>query len=211
MPFCGILYEDASLLLCVKEAGLDSEKALPARLSEQTGGEIYCVHRLDRDAAGLMVYAKSRKAAAALSAAVSQGQFHKEYLAVVQGETEDRGQLRDLLYHDAARNKTYVVKRMRRGVREALLNYETLERREGLSLARIQLLTGRSHQIRVQFSSRKQPLVGDRKYGSAYRDCPLALWSAELSFPHPETGETLTFSAVPDQTLWPWSLFPEKL
>ncbi len=203
-----IVYEDAALILCVKPAGVISEEGgLPELLRQETGcREVFCVHRLDRETAGLMVYAKTAKAAASLSAAITAGKFRKEYLAVVQGQPEAEGQMRDLLYRDPARNKSFVVQRMRKGVREALLSYRTLDRQEELSLVRISLGTGRSHQIRVQFSSRGMPLAGDKKYGSRFRDWPLALWAASLSFPHPVTGETICRELPPPEEL-PWTLF----
>ena len=115
--------------------------------------------------------------------------------------------MEDLLYHDVKRNKSYVVTRQRRGVRSAVLDFERLACVNSLSLVRVSLLTGRSHQIRVQFASRGLPLVGDRKYGSQNRTVPLALWSSELSFPHPVSGETLSFSAPPPASA-PWTVFP---
>ena len=204
-----ILYEDRELLVCEKPAGLISEEGgLPALLrAELSLPELYCVHRLDRETGGLMVYAKTRRAAAGLSAAIAAGELKKEYLAVVQGQPEPGGELRDLLYRDAAKNKSFVVKRMRKGVREARLSYRLLDTREGLSLLRIYLETGRSHQIRVQFASRGFPLAGDRKYGSALRDWGLALWSASLAFPHPVSREILRFALLPPKAR-PWDLFP---
>ena len=203
-----ILYEDRALVICEKPAGVLSEEGgMPGLLREALGcPEIYCVHRLDRETGGLMVYAKTKRAAAALSAAIAAGELEKEYLAVLQGQPEEHGTLRDLLYRDAAKNKSFVVKRMRKGVREAELRYRRLESREGFSLVRVKLLTGRSHQIRVQFASRGMPLVGDGKYGSAWRDRGLALWSTALSFPHPVTGERLSRTLPPPKD-WPWSLF----
>ena len=204
-----ILYEDRDLLLCEKPVGVDSEEEMPRLLREATASpEICCVHRLDRETGGLMVYAKTKRAASGLSACIAAGKLEKEYLAVVPGPAEERGVLRDLLFRDAAKNKSYVVDRMRRGVREAELRYERLAFREGWSLLRIALKTGRSHQIRVQFASRGLPLAGDRKYGSACRDCSLALWSVFLAFPHPVTGRRITGQLPPPET-WPWTLFPE--
>ena len=207
-----ILYRDSALAVCLKRPGLLSEEGgMPALLREALGGEIYCVHRLDKAVGGVMVYARTKEASAALSAAAARGALEKEYLAVVQGvPTEERGTLRDLLYHDAARNKSYVVTRARRGVREAVLDYRLLGSAayEGaaLSALRIVLHTGRSHQIRVQFASRGLPLVGDGKYGASLRGGALALWSASLGFPHPLTGEKLRFSAPPPEA-FPWDLF----
>ena len=207
-----ILYEDRSLILCEKPAGVLSEEGgMPELLRDALGTqEIYCVHRLDRETGGLMVYAKTKQAAAALSRTIADGGLQKEYLAVAEGETPVNGTLRDLLYRDAAKNKSYVVKRMRRGVREAELSYERLAFREGLSLLRVRLKTGRSHQIRVQFASRGFPLVGDKKYGSSVRDASLALWSTKLSLPHPGSGEILS-SELPPPESWPWTLFSDLL
>lgn len=207
-----VLYEDPFLLLCEKPAGVISEEGgLPDLLRQELGlPEIYCVHRLDRETGGLMIYAKTRNAAAELSRMMSDGLLQKEYWAVVQGDAPERGELRDLLYRDAAKNKSYVVSRMRRGVREAELVFQCSARREGLSLLRVCLKTGRSHQIRVQFSSRGLPLAGDRKYGSRFRDCPLALWAARLSFPHPFTGRVLS-QKLPPPDLWPWTVFADIL
>lgn len=207
-----ILYQDRALVLCEKPAGLLSEEGgMPELLRDALGTqEIYCVHRLDRETGGLMVYAKTKQAAAALSRTIAEGGLQKEYLAVAEGETPESGTLRDLLYRDAAKNKSYVVKRMRRGVREAELRYERLAFREGLSLLSVRLKTGRSHQIRVQFASRGFPLVGDKKYGSTVRDAGLALWSTKLSLPHPGSGETLCRELPPPES-WPWTLFSDLI
>ena len=204
-----ILYQDDALLVCIKPAGVDSQAGMCALLSEQAGRQAYCVHRLDRDVGGVMVYALSSEAAAALSRSITVGALEKTYLAVCEGRAQEaEGELRDLLYHDTAKNKTYVVKRLRRGVREAALRYRLLDASEGFSLLQIELLTGRSHQIRVQFASRGLPLCGDRKYG-AKTHASLALWSASLAFPHPLTGEALRFSAPPPDAE-PWNLFKER-
>ena len=204
-----IVWEDRELVVCRKPAGVIAEEGgMPELLREQTGAEtIYCVHRLDRETEGLMVYAKTRRAASSLSAAIEARKLEKTYLAVAQGEVPAGGDMRDLLFRDKAKNKSYVVKRMRKGVREAELRYETLQQREGFSLVRVALLTGRSHQIRVQFASRGFPLVGDGRYGSARRDLPLALFSSELRFAHPITGEALHFTAEPpEREPWTWFL-----
>lgn len=203
-----ILYQDEHLLFCVKPQGLISEEGgLPNRLREKLGGEIFCVHRLDKAAGGVMVYARSQKAAAALSRLVSAREMEKEYLAIVQGRPEEAaGVMEDLLYRDAEKNKSYVVKRERRGVKAAKLCYSLATEKDGLSLVNIHLVTGRSHQIRVQFASRGMPLVGDTKYGSLYRDCELALWERRLALRHPFTGKALAFEAPPPR-VWPWTIF----
>lgn len=207
-----ILFEDGELVVCLKPAGLLSETGgMPEMLQNDLGGTFFCVHRLDRAAGGVMVYARTKRAAAELSAQIAAGGMRKEYLAVVQGvPPEPKGSFCDLLYHDAARNKSFVVNRPRRGVREAKLDYEllgTVEREgERLSALRITLLTGRSHQIRVQFASRSLPLIGDARYGSRIRGCDLALWSAALRFSHPSDGRELSFSAPPP-ACFPWTLF----
>ena len=210
-----MLFEDRHLIVCVKPAGVLSEDGgMPELLAAQCGApRIFCVHRLDKSVSGVMVYAKDGKTAALLSEAVSSRAVTKEYLAVVQGvPAEACGTLRDLLYHDAAKNKTYVVSRPRRGVKEAVLDYAVEATACAgeigeISLLRITLHTGRSHQIRAQFAARKLPLLGDGRYGSAVRSCDIALQSCRLAFTHPVTGAALDFSApLPDA--WPWTLFP---
>lgn len=199
------------MLVCVKPACLISERGgLPELLEQQCGGSVYAVHRLDRDVGGVMVYARRRETAAALSALIAAQRMEKEYLAVVEGKPEaDSGELCDLLYHDARKNKSYVVQRERKGVKKASLSYrllESLETEQGtLSLLRIRLHTGRSHQIRVQFASRKLPLAGDARYGSRLRG-GIALWAVSLRFPDPDTGAARHFSADPPGA-WPWSQF----
>ena len=123
---------------------------------------------------------------------------------MVHGETEDKAELHDLLLRNKARKMTFVVTEPEKGVQEALLDYETLERRAGLSKVRIHLHTGRTHQIRVQFSSRGFPLVGERKYCEPMDDCPLALWSHMIGFTHPRTGERMRFEKEPS-AVWPWT------
>lgn len=204
-----ILHEDRDIVVCVKPVGTLSEKGgMPEILAQSCAAkEIYTVHRLDRAVGGVMVYAKTAEAAAKLSAAMGAGDFKKQYQAVVHGRpAEDSGVMRDLLFKDSAKNKSYVVKRMRKGVKEAELEYSVIESKADMSLVKITLHTGRSHQIRVQFSSRKMPLVGDVKYGSSRKDCNIALWSASLAFPHPKSGERMCFSANPPE-VYPWTEF----
>ena len=204
-----ILYSDKDIAVCIKPVGISSEnEGMPSILAAQLKKEqVYPVHRLDMAVGGVMVYALSKKAAAGLSAQVAERKMKKEYLAAVQGMPEEKsGILRDLLFRDKAKNKSYVVKRKRAGVKDAELEYLCLEEKQGISLQHITLHTGRSHQIRVQFSSRKMPLVGDVKYGSTYRDCPIALWSHALSFTHPVTGKAMHFEALPGD-IFPWNIF----
>ena len=204
-----ILYQDDRLVVCLKPTGISSEDdGLPALLSVQLDADkLYCVHRLDKGVGGVMVYARDRQSAAALSSIIASLGMENEYLAVIPGTPpEDAGELTDLLFHDRSKNKTYVVKRMRAGVKEAKLSYRLLESQGPLSLLRVRLHTGRSHQIRVQFASRKLPLLGDRKYGSTVACPSLALWACSLSFPHPGTGERLSFTALPEMS-FPWDQF----
>lgn len=205
-----ILKLERSYALCVKPVGvLSEEPGMPALLREQLGGEWYCVHRLDKAVGGVMVYARTRKAAAALSAAVAEREMKKEYLAVCQGAPEPpAGTMEDLLFKDSGKNKAFVVKRERKGVKSARLSYETLATGEDSALVHVTLDTGRFHQIRVQFASRKHPLLGDRRYGGPTAQ-QLGLWSWRLTIPDPDTGKPVTACALPEGE--PWSAFAEKM
>ena len=184
-----ILYADAAVVVCVKPVGAlsegDGENAMPALLRAALGGEFYPVHRLDQPAGGVMVYARTKPAAARLSAAVQTEAFGKEYLAVLDGCPEAREDaLCDLLFFDRQKKKSYVVKRARAGVKQARLSYRVLETAQERALVRVKLDTGRTHENR----------------------CTLALWSAELRFPHPVHGGELRFAARPPEA-YPWTLF----
>ncbi len=205
-----VLWEDASLLAVEKEAGVASQgekgRDLVSILKRETGAEVYPVHRLDRETAGVMIFAKTPRAAAALGASIAAGRWEKTYLAVTSRRLpEDEGAMEDLLYHDPVRNKSFPVRRPRRGVREARLEYRFLEEKNGFFLYEARPHTGRTHQIRVQFASRGCPLAGDAKYGGV-RAGRLGLFARTLSFPHPETGERITVSA-PDPTGF-WEFYP---
>ena len=205
-----IVYRDDAIVVCLKPAGVlstDEPGGVPELLRQQLDTEeIRTVHRLDRVVGGLMLLARTAEAASELSRQIRAGEFDKRYLAVVHGETPERGELRDLLLRDKAERKTNVVQAPGKGVQEAVLRYETLARAEGLSLVRIELVTGRTHQIRCQFSARGWPLVGDRKYSLREDGCEIALWSQMLAFRHPASGEALRLEAPPPAR-WPWTLF----
>ena len=208
MPVTEVLYQDKDLVVCRKAPGLLSEgegpDSLVTLLSRQCGVPVYPVHRLDRGAAGLMVFARSQASAAALSRAVQEKRLNKEYFALVSGvPTPAAGEMTDFLFKDSQKGKVFPVKRPRKGVREARLTYRTLWSggAEPVSLVRIRLDTGRTHQIRVQFSSRGMPLLGDGKYGSRVKG-ELALFSCALGFPHPVTGQRMEFFDKPRGAPW---------
>ena len=206
------LYRDGQICVCIKPAGVlstDEPGGLPQLVREALDDPSACVrtvHRLDRVVSGLMVLARNAAAASALARQIREGGFDKDYLAVVHGETLPRGEMVDLLARDKAERKTYVADAPGKGVQQAILRYETLGRAEGLSLVKIRLITGRTHQIRCQFSSRGLPLVGDRKYSLLEDGCPIALWSHMLSFAHPADGRELCFTAPPPD-IFPWNIF----
>jgi len=206
-----ILYNDADLVVCVKPQGIISQSDSSGKnnmvslLEEMLESTIFPVHRLDKETGGLMVFAKTKKAAADLSNQITDGRFSKEYLALVHNNVSPNSAvLKDLLFRDKSKNKSYVVKRVRKGVKEAELYYEKIShivRDDGeFSLLRIVLKTGRTHQIRVQFASRGHSLLGDKRYGGRDDSKNLALWASCIKFSHPITKEICEFSATPDNT-----------
>lgn len=210
-----IVYSDEHIVLCLKPPRVlstDEPGGVPDLVREALGTkEIRTVHRLDRVVSGLMVLARSAQAASELSRQIREGSFEKSYVAVVHGKPEaSEGTFVDLLLRDKRERKTYVVREPGKGVQEAILDYRLLGHRDGLSKVEIQLRTGRTHQIRAQFSSRDLPLVGDRKYSLNEDDCEISLWSCRLAFDHPATGVRMAFSAAPCRQ-WPWNLFEEEV
>ena len=213
-----IIFEDPCIAVCLKPAGLFSQAgegesmlSLLDRHFAENGekAKAYPVHRLDRETGGLMVYAKDSRSAAALSAEVQSHGLKKRYYAVTNGvPAEASGTLTDLLFRDKQKNKTFVVKRMRKGVREAALDYRVVAASGGKALIEVSLLTGRTHQIRVQFASRRLPLVGDGRYGGG--SGRLALFACGLEFTHPISGERMSFSALPPTEEYPWNEFDIK-
>ena len=190
-----IIYSDRETAVIVKPVGMDSEHQVPAMISEILGGEVFPIHRLDLNVGGVMVYARTKQAAAALSKLVQEGQLVKEYRCLVHGTPPEGGVLEDLLFKDSRKNKVFVVKKERKGVKKASLEYTRLTDSDP-SLLHIRLHTGRSHQIRVQFASRGFPLVGDHKYGSRDDAKAPALFSCRVCFPW--KGEMRVFEAYPE-------------
>lgn len=212
-----ILYDDNRILICVKPAGVisagDEEGTMIDLLRKELGSETACVrsvHRLDAAVSVLMVFARSQTAASILSEEIREKQFEKEYLAVVHGRFEaPEGQMEDLLWYNRSLRRARVMEGPGKDVKKALLSYEVLgfSEAENASLVRIKLHTGRTHQIRVQFSSRGHALFGDRKYGAGEEDgCGIALWSWRLSFLHPQSMEPVCFRKSPP-AVFPWNLF----
>lgn len=190
-----ILYSDKEIAVCIKPVGWDAEHQLPQALKEQLGGEIYTLHRLDKNVGGVMVYARTKAAAAQLSRAIQNGDMVKEYVALVHGEVPETGDWEDLLFKDSRKNKVFVVKKQRTGVKAARLEFMRLQGGDP-ALVRIRLHTGRSHQIRVQFSSRGFPLVGDHKYGARDDEKFPKLYSCCITFPY--RGQQKQFSHFPE-------------
>ena len=206
-----IIYQDRDILVCVKPPRVlstDEPGGMPELVRQALGdpnANVRTVHRLDRVVSGLMVLARSAKSASELSRQIREGQFQKEYLAVIHGTPENSGTLKDLLLRNKQERKTYIVTQPGKDVQEAILHYQRLHTAEDLSRVRIQLETGRTHQIRAQFSGRGMPLVGDRKYSLLEEDCEIALWSYRLAFYHPYSGKPMEFILDPPEN-YPWTV-----
>ena len=220
-----IVYENTDFALVNKPVGMDSEHAL--------GEGFFPVHRLDKVASGLLLYAKNPHSAKKLSEALQEGKIKKRYHIIVESagdtskekdealsvktnnaqETEaseakhlpKEGSFSDYLYKDTKKQKMFPVKKLRKGVKEAVLHYQVLEERDGLVLVDVELETGRFHQIRAQFSAHGFPLFGDGKYGSRMKG-NVALHCYTLSFPNPKNGEELHFE-IKDRDEEPWRNF----
>ena len=207
-----MLYLDDHIAVCVKPPRVlstDEPGGMPDLVRQTLGdprADVRTVHRLDRVVGGVMVLARNAAAASELSRQIREGSFEKKYLAVVHGAPEeDSGELRDLLGRDKARKMTFVAEAPGKGIQEAVLRYRVLNKAGDLSRVEVTLLTGRTHQIRVQFASRGMPLVGERKYSTLNDPCEIALWSCFLRFHHPVTGEELTFTRLPPEE-YPWTV-----
>lgn len=207
-----LIYQDKDIVVAIKPARVlstDEPGGMPDLVREaleNPKADVRTVHRLDRVVSGLMVLARNAQAASELSRQIREDEFQKEYLAVIHGHpTKPADRLCDLLERNKAERKTYVVTQPAKGVQEAILDYQTLAQTEELTRVRIQLITGRTHQIRAQFSSRDLPLVGDRKYSLNNDECEIALWSYRLAFKHPKTGEQMEFMQQPPD-VYPWSV-----
>lgn len=208
-----IVYKDNDIIVCIKPQRVlstDEPGGVPDLVREALGNpdaDVRTVHRLDRVVGGLMVLARNAAAASELSRQVRDNEFQKEYLAGVHGRPEeDAGRFYDLLFRDKARKMTMVAEELGKGVQPASLRYRVLAYKDGMSKVRIQLETGRTHQIRVQFASRGLPLVGERKYSTLEDDCEIALWSYRIAFTHPATGEEMEFAVEPPD-VYPWNVF----
>lgn len=205
-----LIHVDRDIVVCIKPprvVSTDEPGGLPDLVREALGdSNIRTVHRLDRVVSGLMVLARTKKSASELSRQIMAGDFDKEYLAVIHGIPEAaEGTLRDLLLRNKQERKTYVVTEPGKDIQEAILNYRVISGTDTLSKVRIELVTGRTHQIRAQFSSRGLPLVGDRKYGSQDDSCDIALWSHRIAFNHPYTGKRMEFIQDPPSA-YPWTI-----
>lgn len=206
-----LIYQDDHIVVAVKPPRVlstDEPGGMPELVRQALGTQdVRTVHRLDRVVSGLMVLARNAHAASELSRQIREDQFDKEYVAVVHGHpAENSGELRDLLLRNKQERKTYIVDAPGKGVQEAILQYRVTGTTDTFTRVRIRLITGRTHQIRAQFSGRGLPLVGERKYAVLEDPCEIALWSYRLAFTHPVTGAPMEFILEPPK-VYPWTEF----
>lgn len=219
-----VIYEDNHIIVVEKPCNIPSQAdktgdedmltLIKSYIKEKYNkpGEVFLglVHRLDRPVGGIMVFARTSKAASRLSESIRLKDFSKKYLAVVEGKFENKaGTLEDYLFKDEALNKSRVVSKDKKGAKLAKLTYEVIEEYENISLVKINLETGRHHQIRVQFANSGHPLVGDQKYGKSNPGVQIALWAYELEFKHPTKDEIMKFNVYP-RKVGPWKTFEMK-
>ena len=211
-----ILYEDNHVLVAVKPPNMLSQADSTGdvdilsllkdyiREKYRKPGNVYLglVHRLDRPVGGLMVFARTSKAAARLDAQMREHRMGREYLCVAMGRAENRFTLTDYLIHDPISNKETVCEADEKGGKLAILHGRCIESRDGTSLCGIKLETGRKHQIRAQMSAAGLPLWGDNRYGSGIPGQQIALWGFKLTFRHPTRNEVMTFHSLPDGNIW---------
>lgn len=200
-----ILYKDNDIIAVNKPCTVPvNEEGVKSLVSEY--GPVFIVHRLDTPTTGILILARNQKSAGEISKSITSGDFKKTYLAVVEGDCPENGDLEDELFFDRRKNKSFAVSRARGGTKHASLSFSRLEKKENLSLVKINLKTGRTHQIRVQFASRKIPLFGDGKYGSRLNG-NLALHCTEIEFPHPKKRTIVHVTCPPPTNETPWNIF----
>lgn len=221
-----VVYEDNQILVVIKphniptQADISKDEDLLTMCKKyikekyNKPGEVYLgmVQRLDRPTGGLICFARTSKSASRLCEAMKNGELKKQYLTVVCGEPRQRvGNLKNYLKKDTVNNIVKIVPSSEKDAKQASLNYEVLESKDNISLVKIELETGRSHQIRVQMQNLKTPVYGDKKYGAPNQKGKLALWAYNLEFEHPTTGKTMKFICLPEVEEHPWNIFEKRI
>ena len=206
-----IIFQNENLIVCEKPEGVlsqfdEKKENMVSLLTDITRCDVFPVHRLDKPSSGIMVYAKDNKTACILSEQIRNGDFIKKYLVCVHSKPSKEGIMTDFLFFDKKADKSYVVKKERKGVKKAELEYKTLEsaviENQTYSLVNVLLKTGRTHQIRAQFASRKMPVAGDRRYGAKDNFKSLALFSSQISFKNPVNNEFMHFKILPESSVF---------